>query len=595
MASRYGYAVLRLWRSAAPLWRARNHGAHPSALKGDLSFAILGWVLTAKTSPMSRSASHRAAQKHHNSAGLVQRLLPLAACVALWETQPALAEKATNEEDLPVHAEELVRADNGEVVSNAHTARWRVFTYTGREMFTQRLPSSHTAICHNRDAGRKRRSILQGQLRRPSFGFGDKDPHVASSYNNLAELYRLRREYNQAEPLYLEAVQRMEAATGPQSQRCCMDVLPLADGLLLVPQPLRFKSLSCSVGLALHNLAGVYVQQRDFKKAREYYERALKVRTNLVERSLAHVAHIKGQTLGINHPEYATTLFHLGEDAGAGLSKTAVRRMSRLAEILVADGQLFRAEQHQRKVLHALEMSQGAEDLSTLTAAENLASTLLAQERYQEARDILQRCLQSREHVLGPSHYQNTPNLYKLALSLTHLGEEGESAASASLLEEAVALAATAARLAEQCLNQALQPGGGPIVAVPGREVNGLIGSHLMAVVKSLNLMGLIFTKISETQQTSEEDRLQAEENAERAFERCLDLLLQPNLPQAILRSPELKREKLVCLQRLAFVMNRRRRLEPRCSNSKEGQSGEDRVRHLLEQAMELQTDLDRM
>eukprot|EP00850_Spirogloea_muscicola_P005090 SM000023S07546 [mRNA] locus=s23:6146:11274:- [translate_table: standard] len=522
MASRYGYAALRLWRSAAPLRRARNYGARPSALK----------------------ASHRAAQKHHNSAGLVHRLLPLAACVALWETQPALAEKATNEEDLPVHAEELIRADNGEVVSNAHTARWRVFTDTGRELFTQgRLTEAE--------------KYFAGAIEEAKLGFGDKDPHVASSYNNLAELYRLRREYKQAEPLYLEAVQRMEAATGPQSQ---------------------------SVGLALHNLAGVYVQQRDFKKAREYYE-------------------IKGQTLGINHPEYATTLFHLGEDAGAGLSKTAVRRMSRLAEvgvaqlrqILVADGQLFRAEQHQRKVLHALEMSQGAEDLSTLTAAENLASTLLAQERYQEARDILQRCLQSREHLLGPSHYQNGPTLYKLALSLTHLGEEGELAASASLLQEAVALAATAARLAENCLNQELQPRGGPIVAVPGKEVNGMMGSHLMAVVKSLNLMGLIFTKISETQQTSEEERLQAEENAERAFERCLSLLLQPNLPQSILRSPELKREKLVCLQRLAFVMNRRRRLEPRCSNGKEEQTGEDRVRHLLEQAMELQTDLDSM
>eukprot|EP00850_Spirogloea_muscicola_P010554 SM000062S19940 [mRNA] locus=s62:513530:518568:- [translate_table: standard] len=477
------------------------------------------------------TASHRAAQKNHKPAGLVKRLLPLAACVAIWEAQPALAEKALGEEDLPVHAEELIRAEKGEVVSNAHTARWRVFTDTGREMFTQ---------------GRwtEAEKYFAGAIEEAKLGFGDKDPHVASSYNNLAELYRLRREYKQAEPLYLEAVQRMEAATGPQSQ---------------------------SVGLALHNLAGVYVQQRNFEKAREYYE-------------------IKGQTLGTNHPEYATTLFHLGEDAGAGLSKTAVRRMSRLAEvgvaqlwqILVADGKLFRAEQHQRKVLHALEMSQGAEDLSTLTAAENLASTLLAQERYQEARDILQRCLQSRQHLLCPSHYQNGPTLYKLALSLTHLGEEGESAASASLLEEAVALAASAARLAENCLNQELQTGGGSIVAVPGKEVTGAMGSHLMAVVKSLNLMGLIFTKISETQQTSEEERLQAEENAERAFERCLSILLQS--AKTMHRT----------LSEFASQGFGRRRLEPRCSNSKEEeQSGEDRVRHLLEQAMELQTDLD--
>ena len=34
-----------------------------------------------------------------------------------------------------------------------------------------------------------------------------------------AELYRVRREYAKAEPLYLEAVGRMKAALGPESYR----------------------------------------------------------------------------------------------------------------------------------------------------------------------------------------------------------------------------------------------------------------------------------------------------------------------------------------------------------------------------------------
>lgn len=33
-------------------------------------------------------------------------------------------------------------------------------------------------------------------------GFGEDDPHMASACNNLAEFYRIRRQYDAAEPLY---------------------------------------------------------------------------------------------------------------------------------------------------------------------------------------------------------------------------------------------------------------------------------------------------------------------------------------------------------------------------------------------------------
>lgn len=36
-------------------------------------------------------------------------------------------------------------------------------------------------------------------------GFGEGDAHVASSLNNLAEFYRIRRQYELAEPLYQQA------------------------------------------------------------------------------------------------------------------------------------------------------------------------------------------------------------------------------------------------------------------------------------------------------------------------------------------------------------------------------------------------------
>jgi tetratricopeptide (TPR) repeat protein len=40
-------------------------------------------------------------------------------------------------------------------------------------------------------------------------GFGDDDPHMASACNNLAEFYRLRRRYEEAEPLYKQAGRRV--------------------------------------------------------------------------------------------------------------------------------------------------------------------------------------------------------------------------------------------------------------------------------------------------------------------------------------------------------------------------------------------------
>jgi predicted transcriptional regulator len=46
------------------------------------------------------------------------------------------------------------------------------------------------------------------------------------------------------------------------------------------------------------------------------------------------------------------------EEGGVGHSQTALRRMSRLAEILVHSGQLQEAEILQRKILHILELLQ---------------------------------------------------------------------------------------------------------------------------------------------------------------------------------------------------------------------------------------------
>eukprot|EP00271_Cylindrocystis_brebissonii_P011036 TRINITY_DN2771_c0_g2_i2.p1 TRINITY_DN2771_c0_g2~~TRINITY_DN2771_c0_g2_i2.p1 ORF type:complete len:615 (-),score=121.27 TRINITY_DN2771_c0_g2_i2:34-1878(-) len=277
----------------------------------------------------------------------------------------------------------------GEVVSNAHTAKWRVYTDRGRDNYTEgNLEGAERYFL---------RAVEEAKE-----GFGPDDPHVASACNNLAEVYRVQKKYAQAEPLYLEAVERLKASMGPQSQ---------------------------SVGFALHNLAAVYLVQRQFDKARTCYEDALKV---------------KEGALGMTHPEYANTLFHLGEvlrlqgnareaeaamtkslkileDIGAGHTTTAIRRTGRLAEVLLANGRLEEAERAYRKLLHVVEMVKGPSSVAAISAMDSLAAVLLARGNFEEACSLLQSCLDLRKSFMPSNHPEVGESLFKLGTVKAHL------------------------------------------------------------------------------------------------------------------------------------------------------------------------------
>ncbi len=71
-------------------------------------------------------------------------------------------------------------------------------------------------------------------------GFGERDPHLASATNNLAELYRLRRQPEKAEPLYLEVTllslhhsHQVQMCTTPMGGTPHHAMEALAGGLLL--------------------------------------------------------------------------------------------------------------------------------------------------------------------------------------------------------------------------------------------------------------------------------------------------------------------------------------------------------------------------
>ncbi len=96
--------------------------------------------------------------------------------------------------------------------------------------------------------------------------FGPQDPRLATSLNNLAELYRLQGKYAEAEPLNKRALAIRKRSLGPAHP---------------------------DVANSLNNLAGLYHQQGKYDEAEPLYKRSLAI----VEKAL-----------GPEHPHVATSL-----------------------------------------------------------------------------------------------------------------------------------------------------------------------------------------------------------------------------------------------------------------------------------------------
>ncbi|KQK22824.1 hypothetical protein BRADI_1g69500v3 [Brachypodium distachyon] len=298
-------------------------------------------------------------------------------CVLAQDDSAAPASTISEKADANVTS--LHRIEDGSVISNEHTVKWRIFTDKARDFFLK----------GELDEAEK---FFKAALHEAKEGFGLGDPHAASALNNLAEFYRLRKEYEKAEPLYVEAIEILEQSFGPDDIR---------------------------VGAALRNLGQHYHIQRRFDQAQTCYE-------------------IQGRVMGLGHPDYANTMYLLAkvlsqqrkgkdaealiresirilEEAGLGESPTCIQRMRFLSMELVKLGRLAEAENLQRKILHSLELSKGWDSLDTTIAAETLSFTLQTMGKLKEPEEILERCLSVRKKILSEDHFQVAGILVHLA------------------------------------------------------------------------------------------------------------------------------------------------------------------------------------
>ncbi|URE19755.1 Kinesin light chain [Musa troglodytarum] len=373
--------------------------------------------------------------------------------------------------------------------------------------------------------------FFQAALDEATKGFGAKDPHVASSCNNLAELYRVKKAYEKAEPLYLEAINILEDTFGAVDVR---------------------------VGAALHNLGQFYLALRKLEQARKCYERALK---------------IKGRVLGYGHTEYADTMYHLGrvlhlqgkekeaedliresirilEEAGLGESATCIRRMRYLTQIPLNSNRLAEAENFQRKILHILELSKGWDSIDTVIAAENLALTLQSLGNLIEAKELLERCLAARQKIFPQNHVQVAANMLHLArvamLNSNNLRKVKVSEASGEL-DNAKLLLNTSVRIVKDILGSS----GMNQNSFKSSNSEGEKDRHVALIIQlqSLDSLGLLDVQRRELVEARETFEYPIE--VEHALRDCISIFKEPCTRSMVLDARTVKKEYLSCLKHL--------------------------------------------
>ncbi len=173
--------------------------------------------------------------------------------------------------------------------------------------------------------------------------FGAEHPEVAQSLANLAMFYRLRGNYQAAEPLYRRALEVIEKVRGPEHPE---------------------------LATVLNNVALFYKTRGDYAGAEPLYRRALEIRE---------------KALGAEHPDVAATV-------------------NNLAELYRTQGKYAAAEPLYQRARAIWEKTLGKEHPYVATVLTNLA--LLHKDRgdYQRAEPYFQEALSLRERIFGPEH-----------------------------------------------------------------------------------------------------------------------------------------------------------------------------------------------
>ena len=171
----------------------------------------------------------------------------------------------------------------------------------------------------------------------------ENHPNVASFLNNLADLYCSQGRYEEADPLYLQALELRRRLLGNNHP---------------------------DVAYSLRSLADLYNSQGRYEEAEPFYLKALELFKRL---------------LGENHPDVATSL-------------------NNLASLYDSQGRYEKAEPLNLKALELFKRLLGENHPDVATSLNNLAALYESQGRYAEAEPLYAKALQIFEQSLGIAH-----------------------------------------------------------------------------------------------------------------------------------------------------------------------------------------------
>jgi tetratricopeptide (TPR) repeat protein len=225
---------------------------------------------------------------------------------------------------------------------------------------------------------------------------GENHPDVALSLNNLALLYYGQGRYEEALPLYQRSLAIREQQLGEnhpdvaqslnnlaelyRSQGRYEEALPLYQRALAIWEQQLGKNHP-DVALSLNNLAELYRSQGRYEEALPLYQRSLAIRE---------------QQLGENHPDVAQSL-------------------NNLAELYSSQGRVDDALPLYQRSLAIWEQQLGKNHPDVATSLNNLAGLYANQGRYEEALPLFKRALNIQEKKLGESHPNFAISLWWIA------------------------------------------------------------------------------------------------------------------------------------------------------------------------------------
>ena len=250
---------------------------------------------------------------------------------------------------------------------------------------------------------------------------GQEHPSVATTLNNLAELYESKGDYEKALTLYMQSLEIRENVLGPQHQSVAATLKNLAE---------LYENMGDYVATTLNNLAEFYKNMGDDEKTILFYKRSLQISESVLGPKHPSIVPTLNNLAGLyrNIEDYETALplyiqsFEISENVLGPEHPSVATILNNLAELYKIMGDYEKALLLYKRTLEIRETTFGPQHPYVATTLNNLALLYESLGYYEEALSLYMRDLKISENVLGPQHPSVAVTLNNLAALYYNMG-----------------------------------------------------------------------------------------------------------------------------------------------------------------------------